>query len=655
MRINKLFIDNNITKDFGLKPIRLENIGKVVAFFGKNGSGKSRILDQLSIYIRNISAHKIYSDYFSNLPNRDDFDISKFEKIYDLLKLETELEEVKYLLTIHSEDTDLKRKLSIINSQIMRFLQTDNSEFKDLIIRKENFDQSITNVINNYVNIINIDELLKIESELSKNDNKLTNLLSHDTFAYLETEDELIKQGMMHYLAVLANKLALSKLICKNSDELKSDKTYRDYKMLSEIISELIGHELKHEIDRGNLKADVDDVGGIKGRFRINNREINLKEYSPGQKILLAFCFYLFIKGKVSNAKLKDKIFIIDELETHLHPEVQILLIEKLKEIIGDTGQLWMATHSINILSHLNLDEIYLVENGEIKIPGSIIPEKAYNALMGNNTNVLKLNNFVLDISNWAFSNFMIQCFDDPSVIISPKPNDPQIELFKNIFKNEKRIRILDYGSGKGRLYKEISKDKRLDDLVDYAAVDQNKENINYLRKIGIQNSMKDIDLLIGFEFDIIIMMNVLHEVDINKWENIFKSMHNKLNDNGLLVILEDKFIPNGEMPNKIGFLILGLEELQKLFDLKELPSSIVSKSSKYEDRLLCALISKNQIANVNRNTITSSIQCLKNNSFQKIDELRENKNIEKIKKGHLSALYTQLYVNSIFALRELS
>jgi ABC-type multidrug transport system ATPase subunit len=656
MKINKLYIEKKITDTKGLEPIKVDRLGKVVALFGKNGSGKSRILDLLPSYISNISINKIILEYFTDIPDKFGYDNNMIGIVKDRVLLESKMEEINFLLELNPDDNSLNEELKKLtfnyNNIINNILDTQT---KQALKRISNFESSIKSIIQNYITVINIDELLKVESDINNTDPTLTNLLDSTSFDYDLGEDMIIKKGALYYLTILANKLTLEKLKCKSNEELMKNKIYINYLDLAEIINSFLGKNLTHITDESFLRTSIVEVAGIKGEFLLDNRKININEFSPGQKILFAFCFYLYIKSMNKNSKLKDKIFIIDEIETHLHPEIQIVLIDKLKEIINDTGQLWIATHSINILSHLSLDEIYLVENGEIMKPGSVIPEKAYHSLMGNDTNKFKLNNFILDISIWAFSNFMIQCFETPDIIISAKDNDPQIELFKKIIKSNEPINLLDYGAGKGRLYKEISKDTKINSKIIYSAVEQNQENIDYIKKYGIKNVMRDIDSFEGFNFDLIIMINVLHEMNIENWEKTFIKIEKCLNENGLLIIMEDKFIPKGEMPNETGFLILGLEELQKLFKMKVLPSSISSDQKDFIERILCAIFSKEQIKNIDKYSVIDSMKCLRNKSFENLLDLRKNKSIGKIKKGHLSALYTQLHVNSKIALKKLN
>src|SRR5690606_36261233 len=116
---------------------------------------------------------------------------------------------------------------------------------------------------------------------------------------------------------------------------------------------------------------------------------------------------------------------IIDEPEKHLHPDAQISVINALKGIVSQSGQLWIATHSVHILSHLEYDEIMMVEDNKIIPPSRTTPGRSFNSLMGLEGHIFKLIEFINSVSEWAYGNFMLQCFKEPEVVFGNDPNDP--------------------------------------------------------------------------------------------------------------------------------------------------------------------------------------------------------------------------------------
>src|SRR5690606_29411974 len=58
--IQKIFLPENVTKTLGLEEINLDRLGPVVALVGKNGSGKSRLLQLVETnFPKDLTMHDI--------------------------------------------------------------------------------------------------------------------------------------------------------------------------------------------------------------------------------------------------------------------------------------------------------------------------------------------------------------------------------------------------------------------------------------------------------------------------------------------------------------------------------------------------------------------------------------------------------------------
>ncbi len=64
MTLKRFVVPAEQLQDNGLKPINMTGLGKFVVLAGKNGAGKSRILNQLNIHIQHLNASLSF-----NLPN----------------------------------------------------------------------------------------------------------------------------------------------------------------------------------------------------------------------------------------------------------------------------------------------------------------------------------------------------------------------------------------------------------------------------------------------------------------------------------------------------------------------------------------------------------------------------------------------------------
>ena len=67
---------------------------------------------------------------------------------------------------------------------------------------------------------------------------------------------------------------------------------------------------------------------------------------SAGEKEVVDILLDLFLRKE----KYKNSIFLLDEPELHINTSIQRKLIIEIDKLIGDGGQIWIATHSIGFL-----------------------------------------------------------------------------------------------------------------------------------------------------------------------------------------------------------------------------------------------------------------------------------------------------------------
>ncbi len=96
-----------------------------------------------------------------------------------------------------------------------------------------------------------------------------------------------------------------------------------------------------------NLQGPGDPVGG--GTFLFEkgtSRGFEYKNLSGGEKA----AFDLVLDLAIKSASYDDTVFVIDEPELHMNPRLQGTLLEELMSIVGERGQLWVATHSVGMM-----------------------------------------------------------------------------------------------------------------------------------------------------------------------------------------------------------------------------------------------------------------------------------------------------------------
>ncbi len=100
------------------------------------------------------------------------------------------------------------------------------------------------------------------------------------------------------------------------------------------------------------------------------NKEIfDLQQLSDGERNLIVLvgdiAHRLFLGNPNANNPLAgDGIILIDEIDLHLHPKWQRLVIPKLLEIFPNC-QFFISTHSPQVISHVKPEKVFLLEQNE--------------------------------------------------------------------------------------------------------------------------------------------------------------------------------------------------------------------------------------------------------------------------------------------------
>ncbi|MCZ8284377.1 MAG: methyltransferase domain-containing protein, partial [Bacteroidia bacterium] len=329
----------------------------------------------------------------------------------------------------------------------------------------------------------------------------------------------------------------------------------------------------------------------------------------------------------------------------------QIKLISALRRIIEKSGQLWIATHSVHILSHLNYDEIFMVKDSEIITPSRTTPGKSFNDLMGIDEHIHELTTFMTSMSEWAYGNFMTQCFKEPDVIFGNNTKDPQFKLFKQFLSSKGKINLLDFGAGKGRIGYTIHEDEIVSKKIVYNAYDPNEDNIQFLKDVPEVEKIFTNDLDIPKNiYDCIIVCNVLHEIHPKQWVKTLLLIKSLLKSNGYLLIIEDRYLPKGETAHEYGYLVFSGEETNILLGSTS-PLELRLEEPEYKDRIIFNAYTKQDI-NPGDWTVIDALKKLNQNCYTNIKKLKGIPSDVNI--GRRYANETQLYINSLIALEDI-
>ena len=355
---------------------------------------------------------------------------------------------------------------------------------------------------------------------------------------------------------------------------------------------------------------------------------------------------------------------------THLHPSAAIEVIEKIKSLVTD-GQIWIATHSIPILAHFGVDSLWFMENGEIEYAGGKNSRKVLQSLLGNEDEQAKLLDFIRLPAELASVTYAFECLFEPKTVMTDG-TDPQIcqmrALIQNRINETGQIKILDFGSGKGRLISNLLDVENKDELIpkiDYVAYDlfdSDKDEClsNIDRIFGDTNKkyFNDINALLTHHdqnsFDLVVLCNVLHEIKPSSWKSLFEAdgdISILLKDYGQLLLVEDQHIPVGEKAYQQGFLVLDTPQIKTLFNIPADHPDFIFDSQR-EGRLKAHLIPKSCLCTITDQTRKRAIEEVRAQAIREINRLR-NSNNTTYKNGQLHGFWVQQLANATLILNE--
>jgi SAM-dependent methyltransferase len=339
--------------------------------------------------------------------------------------------------------------------------------------------------------------------------------------------------------------------------------------VFNSLIADLLGRRVGYEL-----------AGGI-ARPTFGSAQFNAAVLSPGEKTLIAWamCLHANSYGQVLPS---DAIILIDEPELHLHPAACTDILERLrtKVIDGTNRQLWLATHSPSVLSHIApFGAVYVVRANEVKraAPGLI---DAMDGLLGSGGRQV-LGAFLKEAGEAEFACFLAQSLEN--ALVSDRTGDRQSDQFTRVaasrLKQGRTLRILDYASGKGRFARAIAdlpEPVRL--RFDYYAYDdrtrdhhrpERERQVRALYPDELTPEIRCSNEITEFtndrRVDVVVFANFLHEVPPQRWQHHLRRAWDALSDDGILLVLEDQRISVGELPHKGGFIVLDLGDMRRL------------------------------------------------------------------------------------------
>lgn len=396
-------------------------------------------------------------------------------------------------------------------------------------------------------------------------------------------------------------------------------------------------------------------------------RPLNCAELSPGQRALLAWALLLEHQG----GHYPARIVLVDEPETHLHPDACWGAIESLSKIVGKDGQLWIATHSLPLVARATPDSVYFVSDNTARFAGSA-PSRVWSSLLGGDGAEERLLAFIGGDAIAALVRYCAESLTPPESL-PLRTSDPQATDFIAVVADRlaqptpvDRVHILEYGAGHGRLAAALAgqlstnqsarlrytafndarfatSDEREHCQRQVAALQARGAVATYTETLEFQPSATDAPHLV-------VLANVLHEVPAEEWLGLFATLAASAAQDARLLVVEDQEPRIGELPHLRGFLLLEESEWRALAG-----DSLIAARRAHSGRALTMFtIPLQALTHVDKAAFCHAICLVKQRALNEIRRLR-NHVPTNYAAGRKHAFYALLHINAVMALEALT
>lgn len=617
MLIQKFFAPANEVSDIGLQEINMSRLGRFVALAGKNGSGKSRILEKLELYV----------NFFSQ--GRTQIPIWESERSNFIAALRQQPNSPHF----NGWEVAAKSIENKIRCAKGRIFSEEDIEFKAIrFVPKE----------------------LNLQDPRNHASRELVSRFSQAKSIGLNGYE----QNCLFYIQQLQARWWNSSHHLFSGPLEEKTVALQEYEGFQSLLERMLGTQVERSLD---------------GEPTLFGKPIPDAGLSDGQKIILQLCVALHAQ----HSQLDNTIFLLDEPENHLHPSAVIDLLKSLYETTS-SSQIWVATHSIPLLAYIASIEptsLWYVNEGGIRNAGRH-PEIVLDSLLGNEERIGQLNLFTSLPAQLAAINFASESLSAPKVVAGGE-RDPQISQIHQVISKiaqERSLNILDFGAGKGRLLEglaaiSLEAGEDLSAIINYYAFDTYPDDKDACMRVidahfrePSKRHFSSREDFFSFKsdgcIDIVVMCNVLHEIPPKDWLDIFSDQSivgRALSVNGYLLLVEDQRIPVGELAHEHGFIVLDTSHLRILFSVNEEDhqnGNFLCNDARGDGRLKAHLISKNLLCRITSESRKRSIDALRATAKSEIRTLR-NGDVACYADGLLHAFWTQQFANTSLYLDE--
>ncbi|MGP5661633.1 DUF4357 domain-containing protein [Psychrobacter celer] len=322
--------------------IKLEHKAKIISLIGNNGSGKSNLLEALSLIFKNL--------YFSQ---KTQFDYHIEYTIGDSRKIQITNNNSSLTYFIDGENASSisnylpKKVVAIYSGEANRLWEDSYKNSYDQVIANINNNTQVDMpkmlLINKYYWHLSLLTLLLSDSE----DNKtfIKEVLSIDSINTIDIVVNKSKYKHYKHNSVLELAKALEHKISYTLDELKN--ILIPHWTTSEIYTYL------YLLFTPKSTKIIED---ITVKF---NDNLTIDSLSEGEKKLL------LLKSAFEFAIQEDSLFLLDEPDAHIHVNNKERIIKLIEPFKGNR-QVILTTHSPTVTKSISNDELFMMDNGSL-------------------------------------------------------------------------------------------------------------------------------------------------------------------------------------------------------------------------------------------------------------------------------------------------
>jgi SAM-dependent methyltransferase len=378
---------------------------------------------------------------------------------------------------------------------------------------------------------------------------------------------------------------------------------------------------------------------------------------STGELEFISLLCDLIMENEESDSQ-KAELILIDELDAHFHPDLQLKVIREIENLCGNKYVL-ITTHSPAVMMSVPSNRLFYLNHYskckskdgdgydnqiELMSEKHVLYQKLFEMYKTLMTDLDSID-FYSNSSNNAILRFAEEGLSDKSTALSAdsaKCGDLQISSLKQLIAQTGNPDIIEVGCGVGRtlaMFKGLDKSKLAS--ITYKGFDIRPENISRLKGYIETDEIKEFGLKsicayerieADFTGNICIFANVIHEITPDILASVLNDYFRILTPNANSVILEVLDLHVGEK----AFVMQYPESIKLLFE--RLQADGVLDCEPYRDTtksgipLMLAFIRiiKPEAINISNNDMLKSLKgivkietaFLKNHYFNSIEKL---------------------------------